>query len=968
MGAPRIAVIAVHGVADQSPGATARAVVDLLVASAPTGSDYQAIDTESLTLRVDPLPSVRQPGKKAADPVVPLPSTEKQVEPAADAAPLGEERSWLKSVLQSRRSDFQRQHWKTPESAGQVKKEFGNSALELKDDRGIAFTDFLLGKNRRNGADPEGYETTRIGMQRNEAGVQSRIDVFEMYWADLSRLSGVLPRIITELFTMVFRLSKLGRDTVDEAREAMRVKRKKGLSYYRGVWGLVAELQIGLDWLFVNGMALLFLQLALLGVLMLGLGLIATLDPLVLSHLDAAVAGLIATAGMLLLAYRHREPTFAQLRMPGALFLAGCVALASLYFSPRWAPWLSILALLGAITHANLVGLRVADDRFPLVRKIGLVMWFVFTVLFLLSAAQQFVATSGATGLESGIWMRSALFVAEVCLSAIKWLWIGVGLMLGVWLIAGWLAAQELGYESKASIATGRLGLGMSFGAFLAISMTVWALLSGVLASAAGSLQYSPCIFPDGRPAGETVSRAASAGAVNPCVWRTDAVTEAHSGAASELAAAGSDAAAFPPIVLAASDFLDLRYRASTSGFVLVAGLLTGLFVFLMSMFVPSVLAEMKLLITRARSAVGGIKGRRPEKVKERLKVMAAIDDSRSRRLGHWLTGGYRRLDGFTNLVFTLGVGMAGLVALDYFGLELPLISRYEPAMQNFSQLLLKPLVISAASISASLMLFGGLLSKHLPGLRAPLDLALDVDNHFREFPRRGIPRARIFSRYAALLRHVSAGNYDRIVVVSHSQGSVISTELLRYLSSDGENEPGPDARPSLADVSLPSIQILTMGCPLRQLYAARFPTLYRWVLSPHGSFTGPRACDIGVTRWINAYCSGDYVGRWLWSTNPDPDSTKLGHPMVDAAGPEFGRKDAYSGFDPMPPDAQAFGSARQIEVCLGLGAHTHYFEADQKTVAWLIDGLLRDSASAGQAKPAGAPSSVTAMPPKIQP
>ena len=82
-------------------------------------------------------------------------------------------------------------------------------------------------------------------------------------------------------------------------------------------------------------------------------------------------------------------------------------------------------------------------------------------------------------------------------------------------------------------------------------------------------------------------------------------------------------------------------------------------------------------------------------------------------------------------------------------------------------------------------------MSKYLPALRGPLDIALDVDNHFREFPRTSIPRARIFSRYAALLRHVADGGYDRIVIVAHSQGSVISAELLRYLSSDGSHRAG---------------------------------------------------------------------------------------------------------------------------------------------------------------------------------
>src|SRR5947208_7411209 len=41
----------------------------------------------------------------------------------------------------------------------------------------------------------------------------------------------------------------------------------------------------------------------------------------------------------------------------------------------------------------------------------------------------------------------------------------------------------------------------------------------------------------------------------------------------------------------------------------------------------------------------------------------------------------------------------------------------------------------------------GGQLSRRLPALRASLDVAMDVDNHFREFPRTNIPRDRKSTR-----------------------------------------------------------------------------------------------------------------------------------------------------------------------------------------------------------------------------
>jgi len=50
----------------------------------------------------------------------------------------------------------------------------------------------------------------------------------------------------------------------------------------------------------------------------------------------------------------------------------------------------------------------------------------------------------------------------------------------------------------------------------------------------------------------------------------------------------------------------------------------------------------------------------------------------------------------------------------------------------------------------------------------------------------------------------------------------VISAELLRFLASDGRRAPAPGATPRLAHGTLPPVHLLTLGCPLRQLYAAR--------------------------------------------------------------------------------------------------------------------------------------------------
>ncbi len=233
----------------------------------------------------------------------------------------------------------------------------------------------------------------------------------------------------------------------------------------------------------------------------------------------------------------------------------------------------------------------------------------------------------------------------------------------------------------------------------------------------------------------------------------------------------------------------------------------------------------------------------------------------------------------------------------------------------------------------------GGVLSRYVPWLRAPLDIALDVDGHFREFPRRGIPRALIFSRFAALLRHVADQGYDRVVIVAHSQGTVITTELMRYLKYRAAQPAGQgeEAGKLWHDLG-PELHLLTAGSPLRQLYAARFPTLYRWVLGDAADARmGPTAEGIGVRRWVNAYATGDYVGRWLWS-RPAISPSDPSDAMIDElATPE----DVYAAESVAPNLATDLATLRQMDVCLGPGAHTHYFDSDQPIVASLVDQLI---------------------------
>src|SRR5207302_2379106 len=75
-------------------------------------------------------------------------------------------------------------------------------------------------------------------------------------------------------------------------------------------------------------------------------------------------------------------------------------------------------------------------------------------------------------------------------------------------------------------------------------------------------------------------------------------------------------------------------------------------------------------------------------------------------------------------------------------------------------------------------------------GLRSGLDVALDVINWLRLHPLQSNPRARICARFHSLLRHVEqwrdphdGTGFKAIVILAHSQGSVIVADFLRFLN-----------------------------------------------------------------------------------------------------------------------------------------------------------------------------------------
>jgi hypothetical protein len=215
-----------------------------------------------------------------------------------------------------------------------------------------------------------------------------------------------------------------------------------------------------------------------------------------------------------------------------------------------------------------------------------------------------------------------------------------------------------------------------------------------------------------------------------------------------------------------------------------------------------------------------------------------------------------------------------------------------------------------------TVMTLGGRVAKLAGGLRPVLRVALDVDNWLREHPRDSNPTARISARYVSLLRFISQWRdadgcrYDGLVIFAHSQGTVITSDLLRFL-----NRSRVDA--ALDHFYKMPVSLLTCGCPLRQLYELRFPYLYDY--GQH-----PTPADFGLQLWTNAYRSGDYIGRFLWN-DPNPWA-----PLPAALAGNWA-----------PWNRAVLPQQGHDQFCIGAGGHVHYWDRTAPAMAKALDQLI---------------------------
>ena len=361
-----------------------------------------------------------------------------------------------------------------------------------------------------------------------------------------------------------------------------------------------------------------------------------------------------------------------------------------------------------------------------------------------------------------------------------------------------------------------------------------------------------------------------------------------------------------------------------------------------------------------------------------------------SQNLGFWLSNGFKATVEVLFCCFGIVIPLLALLSIGlsfeyFFGWDLftriysdlgKLLNIESSWLMNLFNNNLNRSILSVAvgvltASAGTLIAFGSRLNKISLGLRGVLDAALDVDNYLRLYPKENTTRGQIFARYASLLKYLlnckdsqQENAYDEIVIIAHSQGAVITADLLRFLDQYHHHL---SSWLGTKESEIPNIYLFTMGSPIRQLYSFAFPHLYYWVynsplnnlsikfwlillkmdclagilfLRESISDTTPTLPDnsnpdpselLGVKQWVNAYRSGDYIGRYLWrSPNDDCLWQKVIFPDSNSSNQEENI-------------SQAHDKTRR-EFCIGAGGHTHYWDETAPDIAYELDRLITEA------------------------
>ena len=829
----RVAVVVVHGIADQRPGQTVLEVARLLCQGRDGAPPYVQGEMHDVLVPVEKLGPGRGPLQNTSLPTQPGGAARKpETARRRPGTPSGfyQAQQPASAGTGAAGAESQDLKWQEPKRHDPKSR-----------DLGIALNDYLLDRLVL----PEGdalYESTRVSLRRRADN--RALDVYEMYWADLSRLGTGGLRALSSLYQLFFHLSTLAADVVDQVALGANGGR---------AWRLLQRLHAWMAWLMKGPTAL--LQLAML--LMVVFGAVALIAPEFRGQLLAAAFGLgsIVLMALAVLAWLRGKPGPARWALLLLLLAATAGSLATAGFALLDYTWVPRIYFGASALAVALLGWYFVERYSGVTQGVRVLGHLVVLATVVMLCVYGKLLLRGVT--TQGEWMiTAALNVGEWLLAAVLLVWaVFVAVQIAALLLGLWLGRGR-DWAARASLHTSRLALVGSSGLFAVLSLVLWSVISFAAGGAVPKdVLYEPIVFGGGYRSVEIFleSRVQILGAF------------------------------FTPLVLA-------------FGLLAAAALLVLL---------PSLMEEISP--TTNVDARGARKG-------------AA---EWAQRLGNWLVGGVRLLGtAFKSLVPPAAIAGSLLYlafVLQQFALTTGVGSDLAAWLVGSLEMFQGETLVAAgkwlAGGALTIAALGSRFTQTFGRLRVAIDAVLDIDNYFGDPPNGQPPRARIYSRYASLLAYLRDAGYARIVIVAHSQGTVISADLLRYLHAQGRLQGVVGGLP---------VALVTVGSPLRDLYAERFPLLYRWMGSREAGFAdaAPAAADLGVTEWVNACRSGDYVGRFIWT--PDRDAARFGVSMV---GPE-GRVAAQRAGD-------------RTEFCLGAGGHTHYFSNDAVALAVEIERLV---------------------------
>lgn len=715
-------------------------------------------------------------------------------------------------------------------------------------------SDRLAGYEPKNSGD-DIYRTVRF--ETKEKQTNRKVHVYEMFWNALSSPGWGIFRSLLEFYQLLFDLCTVGRHALDAAQAANPENR---------FWKKFKWCHAITEWLLVLPVPL--LNLCLLAV---ASNVVLLLLPFGLKWFFVGGAAGTAMAVSTLAVFKHRERVGAEswARLLPVIALVGATILGVAYCIAEWRPRMvtTFAAFLwsGAAFTLLFCLLPVMERRRPNSKQVGaaIVGASAIVFLFLLWLPDPENQTGGAA------LINSILMAFEVLLCAMYCVWGLLFLMVIATTFAGFAAvraarkaaAEDGVYERfKRAAWTGNLTIIVPV---LLVGLFNVALWQAVVPAAKHFIPPGPVQ-----------------------VWHDTVRLPTPLGFI------------FHHKVVTAEKAIELLQDSSTE--------------LLFRQFVVLGLGAVCLAWALLSSVWLEIKPPRRE---------ASPHSAADRKASHWL--GANLTQGF--LTMRLGGEIVRWSVIGLTILTMALTILHGHGATTFERKLSPYLQLGLATAVAGTILARGPFEKLKAGFQTILGVALDVINWLRLHPSDENPRARITARYMALLRHVcewrddDGGGYTKLIIVAHSQGTVISADVFRYLNGEarmGWGDKRLDRIFGNGKADLP-VTLFTMGSPLRQIYSLRFPHLYEWVRQPDETAKEqekPDPTELGITKWVNAYRSGDYVGRYLWHAD--------------------GCADAW--------DVTAWNrAANRRELCLGAGAHTHYWDETARAVAEELQRLV---------------------------